>query len=238
MTELTAPYGQTSIPFTLTRKPRKTLGIRVTAAGAVAVSAPLGLPEAEVIRLVVKRGAWIERQRREVAKLPPPLPPRRFISGEGWRYLGRQYRLRVVVGDVEGVRLSRGELWLTVREPARAERVLTRWLRARAEAVFAERMQHCLEHAAAFGLVHSGEFRLRAMRTRWGSLSRSGQMTLNLHLIHAPSECIDFVILHELCHLREFNHSRAYYALLGRVLPDWKRRRERLNRLVELPTVH
>ena len=184
---------------------------------------------------MVKRGAWIQRQLREVARLPPPLPPLRYVSGEGWRYLGRQYRLRVVPGETEGVRLSRGELWLTVRSPERAGRVLTRWLRSRAEVIFAERMAHCLEHAAAYGLHHSSEFRLRAMRTRWGSLTAQGRLTLNPVLVHAPTECIDFVILHELCHLREFNHSRAYYALLSRVLPDWKRRRERLNRLVELP---
>lgn len=124
-----------------------------------------------------------------------------------------------------GVRVARGELLLTVR----AERVLTAWLRERAEVMLTERVSVCLEHASAFGLRHGGEFTLRRMHTRWGSLSRSGRLTLNPLLIHAPKECMDYVILHELCHLREFNHSGAFYTLLSRVLPDRKKCRERLN---------
>ncbi|GAA4012014.1 hypothetical protein GCM10022631_24930 [Deinococcus rubellus] len=78
-------------------------------------------------------------------------------------------------------------------------------------------------------------FRLRRMATRWGSCTHAGQLTFNPLLVQAPKECIDYVLLHELCHVKEFSHARAYYALLGRVLPDWKVRRARLNRLVALP---
>lgn len=230
-----AHYGQTPIRFTLLRRNRRTLGIEVTPAGVVRVVAPPDLPEADIVMRVARHGAWITRQLREVAKLPPPLPARQFVSGESWRYLGRQYRLRVRVGEGVGVRVTRGELLLTVRDAGQAERVLTDWFRERAQLVLAERVSVCLEHAAAFGLRHGGEFTLRRMHTRWGSLSRGGRLTLNPLLVHAPKECVDYVILHELCHLREFNHSAAFYALLSRVLPDWKRRRERLNRLVELP---
>ena len=233
--QLSAQYGTNSIPFVLVRRKRRTLSIEVTPGGVVRVVAPPDLPESEVVARVARRGAWVTRQLREVAKLPPPLPARRFVSGESWRYLGRQYRLRVLPGEVAGVRVTRGELLLSVRDAEQAERVLTGWLRERAEAVLVERVAACLEHASAFGLRHSGEFTLRRMQTRWGSLSRGGRLTLNPLLVHAPKECVDYVILHELCHLREFNHSGAFYALLSRVLPDWKRRRERLNRLVELP---
>ncbi|UQN10763.1 M48 family metallopeptidase (plasmid) [Deinococcus sp. QL22] len=113
--------------------------------------------------------------------------------------------------------------------------MLQAWLRERAEQVLAERMERCLERASHYGIQHSGEFRLRSMATQWGSCSRTGRLTFNPLLIQAPKECIDYVLLHELCHTLEFSHSRAYYALLGRVLPDWKAKRARLNRLVELP---
>jgi predicted metal-dependent hydrolase len=72
------------------------------------------------------------------------------------------------------------------------------------------------------------------MRTHWGSCTRGGHVTLNPLLVQAPKDCIDYVLIHELCHLAEFNHARTYYGLLGRVLPDWKARRSRLNRL-DLP---
>lgn len=230
-----ARYGTTTLAYRVDRRARRTLSIEVQADGSVLAVAPLDASEEEIRRRIEKRGAWIVRQQRDLAILPPPLAPRRYVSGETHRYLGRQHRLRVLTGDTEGVRVTRGELLVTVRTPDRAEVVLTRWLRRRAEAVLQERMQVCTEHAAGFGVQHDGTFRLRSMTTRWGSCTRAGTLTFNPHLIHAPKDCIDYVLLHELCHTREFGHSRAYYALLSRVLPDWKTRRARLNRLVEIP---
>ena len=233
--ERVAEYGTTRIPFTLKRTARKTLGIEVGPDGRVQVTAPRDTPEPEIRWRVERRGAWILRQQRDLAKLPPPLPPRQYVSGESWRYLGRQHRLRVLEGEPEGVRVTRGELLVTVGTPERTGKVLGGWLRHRAQEVLAERVAFCLEHARHFGVHHSGEFTLRRMKNQWGSCTRSGHLTFNPLLVQAPRECMDYVILHELCHLREFSHSAAYYRLLARMLPDWKRRRERLNRLVELP---
>ncbi|WP_353543694.1 M48 family metallopeptidase [Deinococcus xinjiangensis] len=230
-----AEYGTTRIPYTLKRSERRTLSIEVKSDGSVLAVAPLGAPEHEVRWKVEKRGAWILKQQRELAKLPPPLPERQYVSGESWRYLGRQHRLRVVIGPQEGVRVTRGELLVAVRSTDRTQKVLDAWLRNRTESILMERMQACLERAGHYGIHHSGEFQLRQMKTKWGSCTKTGKLAFNPSLVQAPKDCIDYVILHELCHLKEFSHSAAYYQLLGRVLPDWKRRRERLNRLVELP---
>lgn len=230
-----AEYGTTRIPYQVVRRERNTLSIEVRPDGTVQAVAPLDTREEEIRWRLEKRGAWILRQQRELALLPPPLPSRKYVSGETHRYLGRQHRLRVMIGKEEGVRVTRGELLVTIKVPDRAERVLQVWLRERAEQVLAERMAVCQERASHHGIRHSGEFRLRSMTTRWGSCSRAGRLTFNPLLIQAPKECIDYVLLHELCHTAEFSHSRAYYALLGRVLPDWKTKRARLNRLVELP---
>ncbi|MEF2279913.1 SprT family zinc-dependent metalloprotease [Deinococcus sp. YIM 134068] len=229
-----AEYGTTRIPYRVVRRKRGTLSIEVLPDGTVRAVAPLDTPEHEIRRRLEGRGAWILRQQRELAALPPPLPARRYVSGETHRYLGRQHRLRVLTGEGEGVRVTRGELLVTVRAPGRAEQVLNAWLRAQAGAVLSERMTRCLEQAAPFGIRHDGTFHLRAMRTRWGSCTRAGRLTFNPLLVQAPRDCIDYVLLHELCHTAEFGHSAAYYALLGRLLPDWKARRARLNRLVEL----
>lgn len=230
-----AQYGTIRLPYRVDRRKRGTLSIEVKVDGSVLAVAPLETSDAEIQQRVEKRGSWILRQQRELALLPPPLPPRTYVSGESHRYLGRQHRLRVLTGETEGVRVTRGELLLTVRAPGRAEAVLTHWMRQRAQAILHERLQACLEHAAPFGIRHTGEFRLRSMATRWGSCTRTGTLTFNSRLVQAPKECIDYVLLHELCHTKEFGHSRTYYALLSRVQPDWKSRRARLNRLVELP---
>ncbi|WP_407573059.1 M48 family metallopeptidase [Deinococcus altitudinis] len=230
-----AEYGTTRIPFTLVRRERATLSIEVKPDGQVQVIAPLLTPEEDIRLRVEKRGAWILREQREVQALPVPLPARQYVSGEAHRYLGRQHRLRVLIGREEGVRVTRGELLVTVRSAQRAERVLNRWYRARAQVILTERMTHCLETVAHHGIQHDGTFTLRRMRTHWGSCTRSGHLTLNPLLVQAPKDCIDYVLIHELCHLAEFNHARNYYSLLSRILPDWKARRARLNRLVDLP---
>ncbi|WP_119674414.1 M48 family metallopeptidase [Deinococcus sp. RM] len=229
-----AQYGTTALPYRVERRPRATLSIEVKADGSVLAVAPLDAPDDDIRKRIEKRGAWILRQQRELAVLPPPLPARRYVSGESHRYLGRQHRLRVVTGEQEGVRVTRGELIVTVRHPERAEAVVTRWYRQRAAAVLTERMQVCLDRVAPFGIQHDGTFQLRRMATRWGSCTRQGRLTFNPLLIRAPKECIDYVLIHELCHTREFGHSHSYYALLGRVLPAWKQVRARLNRVVEL----
>ena len=230
-----AEYGTARIPFTLVRRKRETLSIEVRPDGQVQVVAPLLTPEEDIRLRVEKRGAWILRQQREVQALPVPLPSRQYVSGEAHRYLGRQHRLRVLIGQEEGVRVTRGELLITVKAADRAKRVLNCWYRARAQVILTERMAHCLETVGHHGIHHDGTFMLRRMRTHWGSCTRSGHLTLNPLLVQAPKDCIDYVLIHELCHLAEFNHARNYYSLLGRILPDWKVRRARLNRLVDLP---
>ena len=99
-----------------------------------------------------------------------------------------------------------------------------------AQRVFRERCDFIPARIAAIGVTPPERFRLREMKSRWGSFSAKGQISLNLKLIQVDKSMIDYVILHELCHLRELNHSRAFYALLDRVVPDWNTLRAKLNR--------
>jgi len=203
-----AQYGTTRIAYWLVRRPRKTLSIKVLSDGTVQAAAPLEASETEIERRIAVRGAWILRQ-RELAVLSPPLPARKYLSGESYRYLDRQHRLRLQIRETEGVKITRGELLLTVCSPNRAERLLQGWFRARAQQVIEERMAACLELAAHHGVQHDVAFRLRRMATRWGSCTRTGQLTFNPLLVQAPKECINYVLLHELCHVKEFSHARA-----------------------------
>jgi len=77
--------------------------------------------------------------------------------------------------------------------------------------------------------IERPQIAIRKMQSQWGSCTGAGKITLNLRLIQMPSECIEYVIVHELCHLKEHNHSPAFYALLGRVMPDWEKRKAKLN---------
>jgi predicted metal-dependent hydrolase len=226
-------WGSTAIPYRYRFSRTKTLAISVWPSLAVEVTAPKGTSVERIRAKVSKRGAWILRAWREFERFHPLQPPRKFVPGETHRYLGRQYRLRAFAGPVEAVALRRGCLEVTVpRRPTASTltRIANAWYADRAEEVLRERLTACHRLAAIEG-VPLPKLAIRRMVRRWGSCTPTGRVILNPELVQAPKECIDYVIMHELCHLAERNHSPRFWRLLGRLMPDWEDRRERLNRM-------
>jgi len=224
-------YGDTLIEYHLIFAQRKTLDISVHPDLSVMVTAPEGAAPTTIEAKVRKRAAWILRQQREFELYLPQTPPRQYMSGETHRYLGRQYRLKVVEDDIETVRLTRGFLWVSTPEKANTERVkklLSGWYLKQAQRVFHERMKSMLPRFARIDLTPPA-ISIQTMTSRWGSCTEDGTITLNLKLMQVPKPYIDYVIVHELCHLVEHNHSRRFYLLLDRMMPDWGDRRKRLN---------
>ena len=225
-------YGNATIEYELIYSRRKTLGIHVYPDTSVIVRAPVGSQLGQIEEIVRRRGGWILKQQRKFESAPPKkVLPRRYVSGEDNRFLGRQYRLKVMQDEVERAQIAGGDLVVYARDPEDRERVrrlLDKWYRREAERVFAERLAACYPRAQALG-IPLPPLKIRDMKTRWGSCSSKGNVTLNLKLIQLPTDLIDYVILHELCHLKELNHSRRFYALMDRVLPDWQERRKALN---------
>lgn len=226
-------HGEHTIHFTVLRRDRTTLEIGVEPDARVVVAAPLDAPMEAIVEKVRRRASWIRRQQRFFSRYQPRTPERRFLSGETHLYLGRQYRLRVLFHARPGVDLTRG--FITVRsrkpdDPEATRRLVERWYRDRAHAKFAERLEVNLarfpepESFRPRGLV------VRHLRQRWGSVSPSSRLVLNRRLIQAPLDSVDYVITHELCHMTEPHHGPAFFDLLGRVLPDWPKRKERLER--------
>ena len=229
-------YGTTTIHYELSYVSRKTLAITVHPDDLrVTVQAPPGSALADVEAKLRQRAQWILRQKRELERYLPHLPPRQYVSGETHRYLGRQYRLKVIEGasanGVGRVERDRSYIYVTTRDKAdkvRIKRLLDDWYRAHATRVFAERLEVCYTKVEHLG-VACPDLAIRVLKSRWGSCSPRGRITLNVKLIQAPRAYIDYVVFHELCHLAEPNHSPRFYELLERVLPDWRERRERLN---------
>ncbi|MGZ3951207.1 MAG: M48 family metallopeptidase [Flavisolibacter sp.] len=230
-------FGDTEINFSLNYVDRKTLAIHVDPDGYVSVDAPLSADIEKVYGKVKKRASWILKQQRQFETYPSVLPERRYVSGETHRYLGRQYRLKVIEGLGETVKLTRGKLQVETRCPKdnlHVRSLLQAWYRSKALIVFTERYAQCLKGIEQLGIYHNKGFQLRFMTKRWGSCTCKGAIILNPELIAAPKDCIDYVIIHELCHLEEHNHSQAFYRLLTAALKDWKLRRQRLNEMVEV----
>lgn len=202
----------------------------------VVVSAPKDASNDDVLRAVKKRGRWIYEQLREFKKLLEFTTPRKYISGESHYYLGKQYLLKVIIvpDQTQSVKMLRGKLEVTVRSPSaeKVKKLLDDWYKARAREVFSKRLDAMLEHT--LWVAERPSLRVLTMQTQWGSCSRNGRITLNPHLVKAHRDCIDYVILHELCHIAEFNHSERFYRLINQVMPQWEKIKYRLDEMVNL----
>jgi predicted metal-dependent hydrolase len=197
----------------------------------VEVVAPPSASDQEVKQGVELKARWIIKKLGVFKKQLEGCTPRKYVSGESHYYLGKQYLLKVDVSQTEltGVKLLRGVLRVTVREK-KAELVkkqLNAWYRTRAREVYSKRMDALL--AQALWVTEKPSMRILAMKSQWGSCSPNGLITLNPMLVKAPRDCIDYVILHELCHLAEHNHGERFYRLMWKVMPNWEHIKIRLD---------
>ena len=224
-------FGARSIWFTTHYADRKSLGIQVHPDGTVHVIAPTDAHHAEILKKVKAKAGWILKQQDHFASFLPLTPARRFINGETHLYLGRQYRLKRVLSDKNEIKLYRGYLEVhTQQDTAEQAAVLLQdWYKARAKEIFHQLFTETLQRNHRF---HNKKATLhtKTMPTRWGSCSPSGRITLNTELVKSPKACIEYVIIHELCHLIYPNHNKKFFRLLGALMPDWELWKERLER--------
>lgn len=227
-------YGDELIHFT--RLPRKSkvnrILIKVHPDCRVYVQAPSSATDEEVISAVKKRARWVTSQLDHFKSLTAYLTPRQYVSGEGHFYLGRQYQLKVKVSpdEKQGVKLFRGSLVVSVRDKSsdRVRKLLIDWYKGKAREIFLKRLAEMLPKT--LWVNEEPPITIRTMQTQWGSCSPSGRLTLNPHLVKASRECIDYVILHELCHIAEHNHSDRFYRLMKQVMPEWEEVKDRLDK--------
>ncbi|MBF2760257.1 MAG: M48 family metallopeptidase [Ectothiorhodospiraceae bacterium AqS1] len=189
--------------------------------------APLDVSEEELIKRLRKRARWIKRQLVFFEQFQPRTPERQYVGGETHLYLGRQYRLKLEAADRSSVKLKGGYFHIACKggDMGLAERLLWGWYRGRADVVFRERLGDCMR---GFKGHEVPRLVIKRLEKRWGSLAPSGVLTLNLDLIRASVDCIDYVVVHELCHLERPYHDRAFIRLLSSKLGDWRVRKRKL----------
>jgi predicted metal-dependent hydrolase len=187
------------------------------------VVAPRGTPQARIDQVLGEKARWItatlERVAREAsAAVPPPI-----TEGATVRLAGRELRLALRVGAPPGryrAALAGETLTLTLAEGSQEaiRHALEAWYRRQAGAIFAERLAIC---NSGYGFAY-GRVAIKAQKSRWGSCSRRGNLNFNWRLLLAPLSVLDYVVIHELCHLRELNHSARFWVLVARSCPDYK----------------
>jgi predicted metal-dependent hydrolase len=225
-------YGTTRIPFVLIYKNRKTLGIAVTPDKKVTITAPLDSSLEKILETVGKRAGWISKQIRKFESYETILLPYKveYVSGETFYYMGRKYRLKVVEGETEMVSRQGKYIRVVIKSKSSQKPIanlLMKWYRDEAKKIFQERFKR-YDYILKREKIAVNQIVVRRLEKRWGSCTELGNIILNLSLVQSPVQCIDYVIVHELCHLKHLNHGPKFYNLLGRYMEDWEKRRDRL----------
>lgn len=221
----------TSPKVKIIKKDVKHINLKVKPSGEIILTVPTDSNERDIEYVLKKRADWIDKKMAFFAAHRDN-HEKEYVSGENFRYLGRNYRLKVIeCKDLEGVKLQRGYLQIFVKKTANVERkkkLLRAWYSQKAQIHFMK----AIEKYKPIIKQEIETVRIREMKTRWGSCNPSkGYINLNLKLIEKPIECIEYVVFHELAHLVHADHSSKFYNYLSLFMPDWEKRKERLERI-------
>ncbi len=187
--------------------------------GKVIILVPERTPKEEVHRFFTSRVPWIDKKLREYREaLENAGVPRRFVEGEKFLYLGEQYPLELTQDGVSGLTLSHGAFMLCTHHNTDARQMFIRWYKTRAHDIFTERVAFYARDLC----VRFNSIRITGARTRYGSCSYDDRLSFSYRLVMAPYHIIDYIIVHELAHVKIKNHSRDFWDYVGKILPGYK----------------
>lgn len=228
-------YGNTQLVFSIKRSERKTLAIEVHPDLSVQVIAPVNATLGDIKEKVLKRGKWIAKQQSYFEQFLPRTPRREYVSGESHFYLGRKYLLKIRKSKKQDVKLKGGELTVYLvdtNDKKLIKRLLSKWYFNHAKVRFNQSMTDCLKKFTKHNLELSTPLTIKRMNRRWGSCTPKGSIILNPEIIKTPSKCIEYVIIHELCHLIHPNHGKGFYDLQNEMNPNWEKWKLRLEKML------
>jgi predicted metal-dependent hydrolase len=226
-------YGNKIIEFELIRKNVKNINLNVKPDMTVVISANDKVPKDYILKFVREKAPWIVKKIGYFKDVQPEqITVKKYISGESFKYLGKQYRLRVEESEDESVKYFHGFIVLKVKDKknhVRKEKLINDWFREKAVVNFNESLKRVYPLGEIYG-VKKPEVQIRSMKARWGSCIKDKNIILlNYELIKAPKFCIDYVILHELVHFIHINHNAEFYNFMTSLMSDWKQRKEILD---------
>jgi predicted metal-dependent hydrolase len=203
------------------RSKRRSIALIVQPDGKLIVRAPTRMTDREIYALVNKKAPWIQKQQTIVKSVPPPAVRKKYIDGEKFWYLGQAYPLEIVDGNRPAIELK-GCFLINRAVLPKASLYFTRWYKEQALREITPRVDW---YAAKMGLVYR-QIKITSAQRRWGSCSSKGTLCFTWRLVMAPLPVIDYVVIHELAHLQEKNHSKAFWAVVGAIMPAYKEKRK------------
>lgn len=204
--------------YNLTRSKRRTLALIITKEGILEVRAPLKMPLETIEAFIMRKHSWINKKIEQVNQRK--VNPRQYIAGEMFLYQGQEYELSFSDDQKLPVELNE-KLCIASRHQHRAKKVLAQWLMLQAQIVILQRVQHFVDITG----YTPKQIKMSNAMHRWGSCSAKGNVNFCWRLIMAPPGIIDYVVVHELVHLNQHDHSKAFWSKVEQIMPDYKTRR-------------
>ena len=212
-------FNNRPIHCELIRSRRRSIAARIRHDGVVEVRAPLLFRESNLIAFLKQHHRWVLNHYDKMQNIENQ--EKKYISGEFHYYLGEKYELKIFISNKNSVAIEGNYLIVNVKSSEMTKDQLNKWYKNRAKLVFNTLIPPIAEKFRKYN-VAPAKISIRDMRSRWGSCSRKGNISLNLQLIKLNENCIRQVIIHEMCHLVYFNHQAGFYALMEEMMPDWK----------------
>lgn len=210
------------------KKKVKNVTLKVKRDGSIHLTVPEAATDDYIERVISNKQEWIESQLKHFNENYEKPKEKEMVSGESFKYLGKNYRLKVIEAKEESVRLYRGYIEIYVKDKnntAKKQELLKKWYQEKAKKKFAE-LVHEYEEVVKEKV---NSIRVITMQTRWGSCNvESKNINLNLELIKKPRYCIEYVILHELVHLKYPNHGKQFWEYMSVHMPNWEWRKNKL----------
>jgi predicted metal-dependent hydrolase len=225
-------YGRHTYAYTLIQQDRTTLSLTVEPCMDIVLKVPFAAQSERIEDFLQRKWPWLNDQLTFFEKYKKKVYQKEYVSGESFYYLGRQYKLIVEQGNENVVSLAKNRLTLSTKEHTQNgkynKKILDSWYKERQTVLFQERY---LEVMKRFTYPTFPELHIRIMPKRWGSF-KGDQIVLNPLLIQAPKTAIDYVITHELCHIKYQHHDNKFYTLLETKFPNWQKTKEKLELLI------
>jgi len=225
--KLSTSYGDKKIEFEVSYRNRRTLAIQIEPPDNILVISPENLSEETIKEKVKSKGKWIIKKLlyfKDIGYIPFE---REYVNGESFMYLGRNYSLNITINkDLRRpeVKLLDGKLQVTTptKDQVVLKKALEKWYRGEAKKMVLERIEF---YKPKFN-IELGQIRIKQQKKRWGSCTYKGDLLFNWRIVMAPSHVIDYIIVHELSHLTNKNHSKKFWKTVENIIPDYKERRK------------
>lgn len=220
-------FGSKKIKYTLLYTKRKTLGITVNPDMEIVVKAPENSAIELVEAKVRKRAPWIIKQQNYFLTFHPKPNDKKYVSGESHYYLGKQYRIEVLEDKKNEVSYKGRYIQVKTKNKSNVKKLLNDWYRVKSKEKFEAIAAPLIEKFKKYDVEPTGLY-IQDMKTRWGSCTPQGKIILNPELIKTPKGCIEYVIIHELCHLVHLSHNQKFFDLQAKECPLWERWKTKL----------